>query len=586
MILVVIGVSVAGFFTSEISQKYYKYEVEEKLKNTAKLIEYQISNNISSGVNLDYNKLAKSYADVLNQDPIAETPIDKINSRVTFIDFKGNVLGESETDYHIMENHLNRKEIIEAISGKIGEDIRPSQTLKIDFLYIAVPLKQSNIIIRVSVPLIQLKEINNIMIYYSLAGILAGLFITSLLALKFSASITEPVSELISVSQEISQGNYSRRVHLNTHDELGQLATTFNAMGQKLEKTVADLIDKNVKVDSIINSMIVGIIAVDSDYKIIFINSIACNMFDIQNENIAIGSNFIEQIRNNKININLKDTVTNNNPIDDEIYMISKNDIFLRYHISPIKANDSKLKNSGAIVFIQDITNIRKLEQIRTDFVANVTHELKTPLTSIRGFVETLRGGAINDKAVADKFLEIVDIEAERLYMLINDILQLSEIESGLSDPYISRFNLNVVIQEVISMLDSHAKKKGISLKYEIDESITMEANSNRIKQLLINLIDNSINYNVENGSVFIKAYKESRSITISVEDTGIGIANEHIHRIFERFYRVDKGRSRSTGGTGLGLSIVKHIVNLYSGDIQVSSEHGQGTKFLIHFPL
>jgi two-component system phosphate regulon sensor histidine kinase PhoR len=301
-------------------------------------------------------------------------------------------------------------------------------------------------------------------------------------------------------------------------------------------------------------------------------------MFGIKDKPDVIGTRIIELIRNNQINHLLGETIEKNAPLTNEIIIGSPEDKVLRIYTSPVKSQDSKGINSGGIVFIQDITNIKKLEQIRTEFVSNVTHELKTPLTSIRGFIETLRSGALNDKEVADRFLEIIDIEAERLYMLINDILQLSEIETKQKDSNIDSYSLKSIVEETISILQGVADKKSVELKYDIGDSITIVANRDRIKQLLINLIDNSIKYN-------IRALKSEGKIIITVKDTGIGMAKEHLPRIFERFYRVDKGRSRNMGGTGLGLSIVKHIVNLYSGDIKVNSELGVGTEFIVRFP-
>lgn len=586
MVLIVIGASITGFFTSELTQRFYKTEVEEKLKNTAILLQHSISEEIDSGMQIDYNRIARTYAEVLKQSAPAGNGSDSINTRITFIDFGGNVIGESQTDYHTMENHLNRKEVREAIQGKIGEDIRPSQTLKMDFLYVAVPLKNARLVVRVSVPLIQLNKIYETIWWYTIISILAGLLLTALLALKFSSSITSPVKELISVSREISRGNYAKRVELKSTDELGQLADTFNEMALTLEKTVADLIDKNVKVDSIINSMTAGVVAVDRKYRIMLINAIACEIFGIKNKADTIETNIMECIRNHQINNFLSETIEKDISLIHEIVVGAPEDRVLRVQTSPIKPKDGRSSNSGGIIFIQDVTNIKKLEQIRTEFVSNVTHELKTPLTSIRGFIETLRAGAINDRHVAENFLEIIDIEAERLYMLINDILQLSEIETKQKDTNISTHGLKSVIEETVSILQGVADKKNIRLSCEGDESIQIIANRDRIKQMLINLIDNGIKYNVENGSVHIKAFRVEGKVVLSVKDTGIGIAKEHLSRIFERFYRVDKGRSRSMGGTGLGLSIVKHIVNLYSGDIKVASEPGKGTEFIISLPV
>ena len=586
MVLVMVGISITGIFVSEFEQRLYKSEVEQRLRLAATLIDYQISAAIKNSEKVDFNQIASSYSDILDKSSTATgTAIDK-ESRITIVDYTGKVLGESDTDYQSMENHLNRKEIQEAIKGNIGEDIRFSKTLKMDFLYIAMPATSIKIILRVSVPLIQLERINRMIWFYCIIGVLTGLLLTSLLAYRFSISVTKPVNELIRVSKQISGGNYTKRADVRSDDELGQLARTFNEMAEELDRTVADLTDKNIKFDSILNSMTNGFVAVDSNFRIILVNTIACQLFNIGDKNAIIGTKLVEVIRNHQVNEFLLQTINKGDSLVNEINIGVPEEKIFRIYTNPIKSRSNPEVNTGGIVTVHDITNLKKLEQIRTDFVSNVTHELKTPLTSIRGFVETLRGGAINDGAVAEKFLEIIDIEAERLYMLINDILQLSEIETKQKDTDIGMHNLKDIIEEVASILQVNAEKKGVSLKVEADVRISILANRDRIKQMLINLIDNAINYNVENGSVTVTAAKVEGRLIMTVKDTGIGIAQQHLSRIFERFYRVDKGRSRHMGGTGLGLSIVKHIVNLYSGDIKVESEPGRGTEFIIQLPV
>ncbi len=586
MFLLIIGILTTGFFTSELAQRFYKYEVEEKLKSAAKLIQHQISEDISGRHTIDYDKLARTYADILNfENSDSNVKTQKTNTRITFVDFNGNVLGESETDFHSMENHLHRKEIQEALKGGIGEDIRFSDTLKVDFLYIATPITSSETIIRISVPLTQLKKIEQIIWIYTAIGILTGLLLTTILALRFSSAIIRPINQLISVSKEISNGNYSKRADIKTNDEIGQLANTFNETTSKLERTLSELTDKNLKVDSIINSMISGVVAVDNNYRVVLINTIACDMFGIKNGPGVIGINILEIIRNNQISNLLSDAVEKNISQISEIETVNPEGKIYRVYSNPIKAKDKSAVTSGGIATIHDITNIKKLEQIRTEFVSNVTHELKTPLTSIRGFIETLKNGAIEDKNVSLKFLDIIDIESERLYVLINDILQLSEIETKQIDSNIEVHNVKSILDEIVSVLTVAANKKKILLSYEVDENITIKANRDRIKQMLINLVDNGIKYGSENGYVNVNVIKRDGKIIFTIKDSGIGIAEEHIPRIFERFYRVDKGRSRNMGGTGLGLSIVKHIVNLYNGNISIKSEVGKGSEFIIQLP-
>lgn len=585
IILVVIGISITGYFSLQVAQRYYTQEVNEKLENTARMIEYHLTQDLSEGNPIDYPDAASQYARVLNQASAKAAFGAKEYSRVTFVDYKGNVLGESDTNYTGMENHLERKEIQEALQGKTGMDIRTSKTLNTDFLYLAITMEANRTIIRVAMPLPQLNKIGHEILLYSFIGILTGLVLTVLLAFKFSSSLTRPIGDLIFVLKEISLGNYSKRVEIKSRDELGTLALSFNAMAAQLEKIVSEMKDKNIKFDSIINSMTSGIIAVDNNFKVLLINSIASDIFGIKHGPGTVGINLVELVRNSRVNDLLKETIDKNTSLLKEVSVGSPENKVLRIYTNPIRPNITSALNSGGVAVIQDVTSIKKLEQIRTEFVSNVTHELKTPLTSIRGFIETLRSGASEDKDILGKFLEIIDIEAERLYMLINDILQLSEIETKQQDTNIATYDLEPIIGEIVSILSGVAEKKDIQLTAQCDAGLKITANRDRIKQMLINLIDNGIKYNKSNGSVAVKAWKTEGKVIISVKDTGIGIAPSHLPRIFERFYRVDKGRSRNMGGTGLGLSIVKHIVNLYNGDIKVNSEPGKGTEFIIQLP-
>ncbi|HOJ09986.1 MAG TPA: ATP-binding protein [Clostridiales bacterium] len=612
-ILIMIGLSITGFSTFYLSQRFYKTEVEERMINSASLIRYQVLETVKRGNTADFNEISKTYSVILSSDDNSANLRDnKSKVRVTFINYEGNVLGESEKDYRNMENHLGRKEIQEAIQGKTGKDIRFSDTIETDFLYIALPIKEIKAIVRVSVPLVQIRKIYQLIWNYELSGMIIGIVLTLLLALKFSTSITQPISELIIKSREISFGNYSVRVKAESDDELGQLAGTFNDMASQLEKIVFELKDKNLKMDTILNSMTDGIIAVDKNFRIILINKVACKLFKIESTNGLIGSDFLEVIRNNNINKMLNETLGKRVVLSNEINInyseykpggkvggkiLSITTIpFQPLFLKSEDYNQTLTFNEGAVLSIQDITNIKKLEQMRSDFVSNVTHELKTPLTSIRGFVETLRNGAIHDDEVADKFLEIIDIEAERLYNLINDILQLGEIESAknntnnnannYTNSNIGSQNIKKLIDESISLLKTQADKKGIIIHVDVQDNLLITANKDRIKQMLINLVDNGIKYNKSGGSVSVSSFKDEGNLVIKVADTGIGIPEEHLPRIFERFYRVDKGRSRSMGGTGLGLSIVKHIVNLYDGNIKVHSEPDHGTEFIIQLPL
>ncbi|WP_010252630.1 two-component system histidine kinase PnpS [Acetivibrio cellulolyticus] len=577
LILIAIVLTLTVIFTSQISKKYYKSEVENKLKNIGFSIQYYLL-NLSDESMIDYNFIAKDFAS--NQNQNSSYPDN--NLRVTFIDYSGNVLGDSEADYTKMENHSTRKEIQEAIKGSIGKDIRSSTTINSDLLYMTIPVKQLKVIVRVSVPLIQLNIIDRMAWFYSILIILSALILTVFISSRIAESLIRPLNDIVHASKEISNGNYSKRILLTSNDELGQLALQFNEMASKLEKTIFNLNNKKVEVESIVENITYGIVAVDSNNKIILINPAAFDVFNMD-KNAKVTSDILSaHIRNNRLNLILKESVEQNSPLESEITFDEK---VLLIKTSPIRPKNDSLSNSGWIISIQDITKIRKLEQLRTEFVSNVTHELKTPITSIRGFIETLKSGAINKPDVSERFLDIIDIEAERLHELINDILSLSEIENKLSDTDLESFSLKSIIDGVFEVMENIAIEKNVLLNNTVDEKILIKANRNRMKQLVLNLVDNAIKYNIPTGSVTVDAQRVGGKVVISVKDTGIGIPPDHIPRIFERFYRVDKGRSRDMGGTGLGLSIVKHIVNLYNGDIKVSSEVGKGTEFIIQLP-
>jgi two-component system phosphate regulon sensor histidine kinase PhoR len=317
-----------------------------------------------------------------------------------------------------------------------------------------------------------------------------------------------------------------------------------------------------------------GVIVVDNNEKIILINSAAQKLFNLNGE--MMGKYFIEAIRNSEIHAMIKII-----PEDEvEIELPNLNIRYLRIKATRVVNYN---ENLGVMLFIQDITKIRALEQMRTDFVANVSHELKSPLTSIKGFAETLK--FVEDKPTREKFLDIINIESERLTRLINDILTLSEIESKDYSFNFEKINVNKFVEEIFYIKEPNAKDKDIKLSYNYENSnIYIYGDGDKFRQMLINLIDNAIKYTNNGGTVKITTRKANDIIDILVEDNGIGIPRDKIPRLFERFYRVDRGRSREMGGTGLGLAIVKHIVHMFCGEIKVESQVGKGSTFTLSF--
>lgn len=577
LLLIVFVLVLTVIFTTQISKKYYKLEVENKLESIGISIQYYLLSN-ASGTDLNYNQLAEDFANNYNQT--ITSPTDKL--RVTFIDLSGKVLGDSEGDYKVMENHTSRKEVQQALSGQIGKDYRSSETLHFDLLYMAIPVEQLDLIVRISIPLTKLSTIDNVTWSYSFLIILSALVISVIVSLRIAETVIRPLNNIIHASKEISEGNYSKSIPSESKDEVGQLALQFNEMASKLDKTIFDLNSKKIEVESIVQSITYGIVAVDNNMKILLINHAAISILNLDSNTNVTGDLISQHIRNNRMNLLLKESMEQNTSLECEINLDGKE---LLIKTSPLRSDSHSFINSGWIISIQDITKVRKLEKMRTEFVSNVTHELKTPITSIRGFIETLKNGTINNKDISLRFLDIIDIEAERLHALINDILLLSEIENKQLDTDVEKIELNSIIDGVFEIMQNIASEKNITFINETNEEIFISGNRNRMKQMILNLVDNAVKYNVPNGSVTIDAQNVGGKVIICVKDTGIGIPSQHIPRIFERFYRVDKGRSRDMGGTGLGLSIVKHIVNLYNGVINVNSEVGKGTEFIIQLP-
>lgn len=583
MTLIIAGIILISVLFSFLIRNYYYNEVEKKMKAEILFIDHDLQRINTSGLSkTQFQLLLKQYAEIMDQD---EDSSDI--SRVTLINISGEVFCDSLIDWTATENHITRPEIAQVLNGSAyGINERKSASTSVQYLYMAkkIVLAQSDtaIIVRAAVPLSQLAPMRRAIFYIIAISLLVILILTLLLTNILGKKLTAPINHLINATLQISLGNYEKRCNIRSKDELGVLSISFNEMADTLEENFNALTKINSELDSIMENAGEGIVAVDKEFNIIHINRTAIELFALSEEADFIGTAFTGIVRVNRLYELIEAAKSTKDYVscDMPYYANGENQIY-QVSVNPAR---SKL-DFGYVILIRNCTELRKLEQIRTEFVSNVTHELRTPLTSIRGYIETLRAGAIEDKNVSEKFLQIVDIEAERLFMLISDILQLSEIEGLNADTNVAPFDLSELIESVCALLKPNSDKSNIIMHRETRDTITMTANQNRIKQLLINLIDNAIKYTSENGSVTITASKEPGYIKIIVKDTGIGIHKEDLERIFERFYRVDKGRSRAVGGTGLGLSIVKHIVNLYNGDISVNSTLGSGTSFIARFP-
>lgn len=487
--------------------------------------------------------------------------------RFTVINKDGEVIFDNEIAK--LDNHNNRQEIIDAFKNGSGSSVRYSASLSTSMVYVATKI-DDNTVIRSSVPVNSIRVFTSGTLKYYIAIILLVFVLSLFLAVKLVKIIVYPINELQKVTSKIENGDLNKRAIIYNYDEIGFLAQTFNNIADQLEIRIIDSLDKKNKLEAILESMESGVIAIDNNENIILINSYSQKLFDLKEDNIG------KKISDCIIDYDLINFIREIPEIGTkEVKLFHPIERELRVKKSPII---NYLNNSiGIVITVQDITDIKRLENMRSEFVANVSHELKTPLTSIKGFSETLR--YVDDSETKNKFLDIIDKESERLTNLINDILILSNIENihKMESEY---FNPGDVIENVLDMVKSQAYKKSIIIKYNDCFNSEILGSKDKFHQLAVNLIENAIKYSNENGIVKIDLTLEEQYFVFKVKDNGIGIPKNDIPRIFERFYRVDK--SRSTRGTGLGLAIVKHIVKLFNGEISVKSKVGIGSTFTV----
>jgi len=573
--VILVSFSFIAFFLDKNLEENSLQNIQSSLVTQANLIENQIP--------LEHLK----QEDIPYLDSLVKALSSKTRCRITIINNKGKVLADSEKsqmEIPRMESHLYRPEIKVALTGTIGIDTRYSSTLKMDMLYVALPLKDKTEvagILRLALPLESVQKTLFAIRRVVFIGLLFALVLAFILGSIVASHTIRPIKRMIQVSRKFSEGDFSRKIIQAPKDEIGELAATLNKMASDIEDKIKEARQQNQKLAAIFSSMIEGIIVVDKASRIVSINPTIEKIFGVSKEE-SEGRVFLEAIRNNDIFEVINNVLNKGRPQSAEISLILPVRRIFEVNATPIFDNNAA---TGCLIVIHDITEIRKLETVRSDFVANVSHELKTPLTSIKGFVETLLEGALDDKENNRKFLKIIQEHAGRLDSLVNDLLSLSHLESKEIVLKKSNFNLKEQVDEVISGFRVQSKKKTIGIRNELPLNILVTADKDRLEQVFTNLIDNAIKFNKEKGSVSVYSEEINGKVKITIEDSGIGIPEEDIPRIFERFYRADKARSRELGGTGLGLSIVKHIVELHGGSVGVGSTEGFGSKFWFILP-
>jgi len=513
---------------------------------------------------------------------------EETSTRITVVLPSGKVIADSEENPEQMDNHADRPEIAEALNGQTGSSIRYSYTLKENHMYLAVPVKNTGTIIAVLRTSVTLASIDKALrdIYYRIA--MAGVIVSVLVAfisLIISRRISKPLEGIKTGAQQFAQGRLDHRLPMVGPDEVASLAKAMNEMAAQLDNHIRAIVRQRNELDVVLSSMVESVIAVNNDEKIINLNSAAAILLGTDTK-AAIDRSVQEVVRNTDLQRFISKALSSVEPVHGELIIQKGGERFLAATGTSLR--DAQGKKRGALVVLNDVTDIRKLATIRKEFVANVSHEIRTPVTSIKGFVETLLDGAMQNHEDLKRFLDIILKQTNRLNAIIEDLLTLSRIEREAESPDISfeKVNLREVLKSAIELCEIRAKEKYINVKLDCPEDMEVSADPASLEQAVTNLVDNAVKYSDPESNVEVEAFHDKKETIIKVIDHGPGIEGEHLSRLFERFYRVDKARSRDMGGTGLGLAIVKHIVLLHKGTVNVESTSGKGSVFIVSIPI
>jgi two-component system phosphate regulon sensor histidine kinase PhoR len=505
--------------------------------------------------------------------------------RFTIVAPDGRVLADSAASgpqLAALENHAHRPEVEQAVATGRGSDIRRSATVGEDLLYAAVAIRRGGRLLgvsRVARPIVRVEQ-EVARLRRSIAWAMAIAFLlTALLALALSASLAGPLRQIMDSARQFAGGDLSARSRVDRADELGELARILNYSAAQLQARLTDLARERARADAILSSMDEGLLAVDHQGTVLLANESLRRGLALRD---PAGRHYLEAVRQREVAALVEEVLRTGKRQEAEVHV---------HHVRRVYALAGgpfpgvEGAPHGAVLTFHDITDRRRVEQIRRDFVANASHELRTPLTSIRGFVEALEDGALAEPANAQRFLAKIRLHAERMAALVGDLLELSRLEAGERSPRWERVAPMDIVEDVVASLGGLAASKQVTLSVLDAGAPEVETDGERLRRILENIVENGIKYAAAGGKVEVTAQDAGGSAAVIVQDDGPGIAAEHLPRIFERFYRVDKARSRAIGGTGLGLSIVRHLAESIHAVVTVTSEPGRGSRFVVTVP-
>ena len=577
LLVTIISLVAVTLYTTRSVREYFLNQIQKDLNTQGILLRKQLMPYLAP--------LSISSVESFCQSSVRDTDI-----RLTVILPNGLVIGDSNENPGLMDNHKNRPEIAAAMEGGLGSSIRYSTTVQQNMMYVAIPVTINNAtaaVIRTAVSINSIEqELNTIQMDIAVAGVLTAI-LASIVCWWLARRISKPMEKMKQGADRFAGGDLNYRLEMPGTLEMAVLAESMNRMAEQLDNRMEAIINQRNEYEAVLASMTEGVLAVDLEERVMSINQAAAKMLNVESADLK-KTHIQEIIRHPKLNGYVSHTLGSGKISEGDILIeTAEKNLTLNVRSTPL--HNASEERIGALVVLIDVTRLRNLETVRQDFVANVSHELRTPLTAIQGFVETLLGkSAPKNKEEAERFLRIIDKHVQRLNAIIEDLLSLSNIEQfdEESGPKFSPQLIKPIIDSALQTLQTVSNNKQINYAVEVDDKYRVGFDAGLMEQALLNLLENAVNFSPEGGRIDIISEIIKSEYVIRIKDEGPGIQQKHLPRLFERFYRADKARSREFGGTGLGLAIVKHIVQYHSGRITVDTDIGKGSTFSIFLPL
>ncbi len=575
ILIITVSLGAATWLATRIFENFLYEHYAADLQARARILEAKFASLLREGAYEPIDRLAKETG-------------KKAATRITVILPSGRVVGDTHEDPLAMDSHLDRMEVLHAMRGEVGVATRYSRTLDQEMMYVGIPLSDESGflgVLRTAVPFIPInRTIGRITSRVFLQGLLVA-FLAAILSLWISRRQSRPLETIKDGAERFASGELDFRLSVPESEEMGGLAAALNQMATDLAERLRAVRRQRNQLEAVLSSMVEGVIAVDMDERVIRMNQAAAGMLGC-NSSEARNRSIQEISRNTELQRFVAETLASESLVERDLNLYVAGDRIVSAHGTGLR--DEKGGRMGSLVVLNDITRLRRLENVRRDFVANVSHEIKTPITAIKGFVETLQEtGTGEDPENTRRFLEIIGRHVDRLEVLVEDLLSLSRIEEQeqAKDIELEPGLVSNVLDRAAELVQERMGDSAADFAISCDDGLTALMNPILLEQAFVNLLENAVKYSPPGSTVRVTASRSGKETVVRVQDSGPGIPAEHLDRIFERFYRVDKSRSRKLGGTGLGLAIVKHVVMVHGGRVEVESTPGKGSVFSVHLP-